>query len=204
MNALETIRTGSIGDVVRIEAHMGSWGVPVQTWRSSRSRSGGILYDWGVHLLEYTFQIIEEDIAEVSGYMKEGFWKNDTPWEEDSNEDEGFAVVRYANGCWSSLSISSIDSKPKEGQVEITGTQGTLVFSNRDWKMITHKGNTTVTAAGPNPESQWGSFYRNVAGFLTGREDLIISPEYARRPIHVLDLARKSADQGKALKPIYP
>ena len=52
MEALRQIRAGAIGDVIRIEAHMGAWDKPKDWWRSSKSISGGILYDWGVHLLE--------------------------------------------------------------------------------------------------------------------------------------------------------
>ena len=37
-----------IGDIVRIEAHMGGYSQPKDWWRSSKSVSGGILYDWGV------------------------------------------------------------------------------------------------------------------------------------------------------------
>ncbi|MFC1479088.1 Gfo/Idh/MocA family protein [Planctomycetota bacterium] len=203
MNALEKISAGGIGDVIRVEAHMGSWGTPTQTWRASKSKSGGILYDWGVHLLEYTFQLIDSDIIEVSGYAKSGFWSDETPWKDDTNEDEALAVVRYKNGSWSSLCISHIDSKPKEGQLEITGTKGTFVFSNREWTMITHEGDTTVTTRGPSPESKGKLFYENVAAYLTGKEDLVITPEYARRPIHVLDLADKSAREGKAVEAVY-
>ena len=36
-----------IGDIVRIELHMGGYGQPGNWWRTSRKISGGILYDWG-------------------------------------------------------------------------------------------------------------------------------------------------------------
>jgi len=204
MNAVERIREGSIGDVVRVEAHMGSWKKPVETWRSSKSASGGILYDWGIHLLEYTFQIIDSEIVEVNGFSKRGFWADTTELKDDTNEDEALAVVRYKNGCWSSLSISSIDSSPKKGQMEITGTKGTLIFSGDEWSLITHDGDVNITAQGPNPESKTVLFYENIAAFLTGTEDLIITPEYARRPVHVLDLADRSAKEGRALEAVYP
>ncbi len=54
VRAVEQIRKRKIiGDVFRIEARITSHGKPGDWWRSSRSISGGILYDWGVHLLEY-------------------------------------------------------------------------------------------------------------------------------------------------------
>jgi scyllo-inositol 2-dehydrogenase (NADP+) len=69
LNAVKRIRSGAIGEVVRVEARMGGWNRPGDWWRSSKSISGGILYDWGVHLLEYTLQIVDSDIVEVSGFV---------------------------------------------------------------------------------------------------------------------------------------
>ncbi|MFZ2655804.1 MAG: Gfo/Idh/MocA family oxidoreductase, partial [Victivallales bacterium] len=67
LDAVKKVRSGAIGEVVRVEAHMGGWGQPGDWWRTSRTISGGILYDWGVHLLEYSFQILEgEKMKEVS------------------------------------------------------------------------------------------------------------------------------------------
>ncbi len=96
--AIKTIRSGAIGDVYRIDAHMGAWHQPKDWWRSSKTISGGILYDWGVHLLEYTLQILTADMVEVSGFAKKGFWCGQCKWQNDTIEDEGFLTVRFANG----------------------------------------------------------------------------------------------------------
>ena len=87
-----------IGDVFRIECHMGGYSKPGDWWRTSRSISGGVLYDWGVHLLEYSLQLIDSPVGEVSGFAHEGFWAPQTRWKADANEDEGFLVVRF-KGC---------------------------------------------------------------------------------------------------------
>ena len=84
-----------IGDIVRIECHMGGYGQPGDWWRTSRTISGGILYDWGVHLLEYSLQLIDAPLSEVSGFAHNGFWAPKTRWKADSNEDEGFLVARF-------------------------------------------------------------------------------------------------------------
>jgi scyllo-inositol 2-dehydrogenase (NADP+) len=49
----------------------------------------------------------------------------------------------------------------------------------------------------------WGMIRQNVADHLVKGKDLVITPEWARRSIHVLDLADRSARQGKALKVEY-
>lgn len=203
--ALATVKRGrKIGDIVRIEAHMGQWRQPGDWWRSSKSISGGVLYDWGVHLLEYALQLIDAPIAEVSGFAHEGFWASKTAWKKDTTEDEGFLTVRFDGGPWLTVCITNIDAKPKEGCMEITGTKGTYVFWMRKWKLIQPRpGKEPVVTEGDNPPGEGWRFYRNVAAHLTKREPLVITPQWARRPIHVLDLACRSARAARALKARY-
>ncbi len=71
----------AIGEIYRVDARIGGYGRPGDWWRSSRSISGGIMYDWGVHFLEYALQIIPENIVEVAGFSKTGFWAGPDPVE---------------------------------------------------------------------------------------------------------------------------
>lgn len=205
LEALDRIGRGVIGDIVRVEAHMGGWNKPGDWWRTSRTVSGGILYDWGVHLLEYALQLIPSDIVEVSGFAHNGFWAAKTPWKNDTNEDEAHAVVRFKSGQWLTLTISSIDSRPKHGQLEITGTQGTYILSGDYIEIVTHgkAGEEIATKTRARPGEGW-RFYQNVADHLTQGTPLVITPEWARRPIHILDLAVRSAEQGRTLHARYP
>lgn len=204
MRAMEVIGSGAIGEVVRIEAHMAGWKCPGDWWRSSKSISGGILYDWGVHLLEYSLQIMAPaKITEVSGFVKQGFWAPKTKWGKDTNEDEAFCTVRFGTGQWMTLCISSMDSKPKEGVLEITGTLGTYIMDGQNWKLITHKDGVTVTETGANPKSEGWRYYENLAAHLVSGEKLVITPEWARRPIHILELAGLSARKGYAIRAKY-
>ena len=201
LEAVKQIRKqGVIGDVIRVEAHMGGYGQPGDWWRTSKSISGGILYDWGVHLLEYSLQLIDGDIAEVTGLAKTGFWAPKTAWKKDTNEDEGFAIIRFASGQWLTLTISHIDSNPKRGQLEITGTKGSYIMGGGDWEVVQHKAGKTVITKGKNPKSEGWRYYQNVADHMVKGTPLVITPEWARRPIHILDLANQSAKKGKALK----
>ncbi|MCX7045636.1 MAG: Gfo/Idh/MocA family oxidoreductase [Candidatus Sumerlaeota bacterium] len=203
LRAVEQIRKGVIGEVFRIEAHMSGYNKPREWWRTSKTISGGILYDWGVHLLEYSLQIIQSEIAEVSGFTKTGFWAPQTPWKKDTIEDEGFAAVRFRNGARVTLLISSLDANPKRGWLEITGTKGSYVFDGPTWEIATVEDGVKTVRSGQNPPSQGQEFYKNVAAHLTKGARLVITPEWSRRPIHILDLACQSAKKGAALKAKY-
>lgn len=206
MRAVEVIRSGAIGEVYRIEAHMGGWAKPHDWWRSSKTISGGILYDWGVHLLEYALQIMNARIVEVGGFAHTGYWAPQTPYKDDTNEDEAFAVVRFDNGSWLTLCITSLDANPKEGHgiLEITGTEGSYIMDHGTWKTVRHDsdGHRVVTS-GKNPPSEGWRFYQNIADHLAKGEPLVITPEWARRPIHILDLACRSAERKRTLPAKY-
>ena len=129
LGGLRHLKAGAIGDVVRVDVEMAGWGKPHDWWRSSRSVSGGLLYDWGVHLLEYTLQIVQSDIVEVSGYSWSGVWADQTKWKNDTIGDEGYLVVRYASGAWSTLRISSCEERPNPNLIKVLGVKGTLVLN---------------------------------------------------------------------------
>ena len=201
--AAKQVKAGMIGEVYRAEAHMGNYGKPGDWWRSSKSISGGILYDWGVHLLEYSLQLLDSEIAEVSGFARSGFWAKQTKWKDDTNEDEGFAVVRFTNGKWLTLNVSSLESNPKRSFLEVTGTLGSIVLEWGFNEVIAHDGPNVVSTRYKNPDSEGWRLYQNLADHLVKGEKLIITAEWARRPIHILDLACRSAAQGKAFKAKY-
>ncbi|MEX0325171.1 MAG: Gfo/Idh/MocA family protein [Puniceicoccaceae bacterium] len=190
---------GEIGDIIGINAHMTNYGQPGDWWRSSKSISGGILYDWGVHLLEYSLQLIDSEVTEVSGFAHEGFWAPKTRWKEDTNEDDAFAVVRFKSGQRLTLHFSQLDAKGRDGFLEIQGTKGVYTMGPNGFTIHTVSGRERTSLQMPHPESDWDAYYMNVAGFMTGKESLVIDGAWSRRPIHIIDLAVRSAKEGRAL-----
>jgi predicted dehydrogenase len=203
LHAVKEIGKGVIGEIVRIEAHMGDWGKPRDWWRTSRKISGGILYDWGVHLLEYALQLIQAPIREVSGFAHQGFWAPQTPFKNDTNEDEAAAIVRFKNGAYINLRISQLDMNPKPAMLEITGTKGVYIMDHGCWDIITREKGVTVRRHGQNPPGTYECYYQNIADALVKNAPLIISAAWSRRPIHILDLACRSAKLGKSLPAQY-
>lgn len=204
LQAVKEIGSGRIGEVVRLRAMMAGYGKPGDWWRSSKSVSGGILYDWGVHLLEYCLQIEKSEILEVTGYAHNGYWAKQTAWKDDVNEDDAMCVVRFSSGAWLTLGFSSIDPYPLPGWVVITGTEGTYVMDGGNYTIVEPKADgVKVTTTGPNPPGESWQFYQNIADHMTKSAELVITPEWARRPIHILDLANQSAKKNMALKTKY-
>ena len=206
LRANELFRAGAFGDIVRIDLRMGQHARPGDWWRSSRSISGGILYDWGVHLLEYSLQLITAPVTEVSGYAWSGYWAGqpDAKWGADTNEDEAQATVRFASGQRVNLTITQLDGVPDRGFMKIVGTKASHVIDWSGSETITgHPGGRVTTERAPNPKAEGEKFYQNIAAHLTTGEALVITGEWARRPIHILDLAVQSAKAGRALPVKY-
>ncbi len=206
LRAVELFKSGALGDIVRIDLRMGGHGRPGDWWRSSRSISGGILYDWGVHLLEYSLQLITSPVTEVSGYAWNGHWaaQPDFPWAKDANEDEAQATVRFASGQRINLTITHLDAASDKGFMKIVGTKATHIIEWPGAETHTPQGaGKTIIERAPHPKGEGHKFYENIAAHLTTGEALVITGEWARRPIHILDLAMRSAREGKSLPVIY-
>lgn len=193
-----------IGEVYKIRMSIGSRALPGSWWRASKSISGGILYDWGAHLLEYAFQIKAEPVVEICGFVKTGYWGKKCVWGDDTNEDEEFGIIRFKDGSWLSICISNLDGNLPSNVMEVTGTEGTYIMTHRDYTIINYKDSEKIIRQGVNTESRQEYFYKNIINHLTNDENLIITPEYARRIIHIIELIEKSALSGHSVKPKYP
>ena len=200
-------KENAIGEIVRLEGHAGRRVEKLNnTWRESKSISGGITYDWGVHLIEWSLQLVDADVKEVSGYSHKGYLAAESKWKDDSCEDDCTVLVRFDNDVWLNLSVTRIDSypkMPKRGFIEITGTEGTYIMGPYVNKIVRIKDGEEVVESIKVPSNQWDKFYENILDYLITGAPLTITPEWARRTIHILDLANKSAARGVAMKTKY-
>lgn len=204
LDAVELVREKRIiGDIVRIDCRMGVHKNPGDWWRSSLKISGGALYDWGVHLIEYTLQLIDSPAVEVSGFAHRGYWSPKTKWGEDCIEDEATAVVRFQSGQRLTLTITHVDHSPREGFMEITGTQGTYLIDWSGRKIVRRQGDHILTEEAPHSPGKQHLYYENIRDHLLKGTPLIITPEWSRRPIHFIELAMRSAKSRRALPVKY-
>lgn len=205
LKAMQDIREhGMIGEIQRIEAQMGQHGCPGDWWRSSKTVSGGILYDWGAHFAEYALQLLDDEMVEVTGFASSGHWASQTPWQDDTIEDEATAIVRFKRGAVCQLRISSLESCPHPFSVKVTGNKGCYEFSPHGrYRITTHEDGESITREGDEPDSECWRFYKNVADHLVADEPLVITAAWAMRPIHMIEMAGKSAAEGKALPVKY-
>jgi predicted dehydrogenase len=194
----DAIRKGLIGDVFQIEAYSGGYGHPGKWWRADKRISGGAMYDWGAHFMDWILNLVPSRMVGVNGYFQKRVWMDAT------NEDHVHATVRFENGATADLEMSNISRGPKP-RWRILGTTGAIVDDGGD-AFTMHVGyeGLPATVRVPYQKTDWGAYYRNLVAHLRGEAELEVKPEEARRTIAVFEAAEKSAASGKTEAPAYP
>lgn len=184
------VADGVIGRIFRIEAGFYGYRKQGKWWRSIKEVSGGNVYDWGAHFTDWILGIKTEKITSVQGMTV----KN-AEWNDYTNEDHSEVHVHFADGCWSTLTISNLAAVDKNRWV-ICGEKGSITAGHDKWIVKEwHRGRITTSEV-PFDKSNWDGYYANVAAHLTKKEPLSVTPESAARVIGVLDTALASAAKG--------
>ncbi len=194
----EVIERGMIGDVFQIEAYGGGYGHPGTWWRADKRISGGAMYDWGAHFMDWILNLIQSPMVGVNGYFQKRVWMDAT------NEDHVRATVRFANGATADLELSNISRAPKP-RWRILGTKGAIVDEGGDaFTMNVAYGELPAAVRVPYKKTDWGAYYRNIVAHLQNGAELAVKPEEARRTIAVFEAAERSAASGRTEAPVYP
>lgn len=186
---------------------------PSHGWRMERARSGGLLFDWGAHLVDQALQLVPSDPVTVFCDAQKHRWDGDI-------EDHLKCVIRFRDGTLYIAEISNLArlSKPRW---YILGTRGSLVKEGLDPQegpMV--RGNIDAAVEDPHNRAQvstdlngmtadivlesvkgsWKSYYQNIADVLNHGAELAVRPEEVRRAMTVLDAARRSVETGETVK----
>ncbi len=183
------IADGLLGEVYQVELFGGNYGHPGWWWRSDKAVSGGGLYDWGAHFIDWILNLIPSPVASVTGSFQKRVWHGVT------NEDHTVAMIRFENGALATAEISSLAAAPKD-RWRVLGTLGAATmrdYSDNGWTLTSHAGAAPITGTVPFQKGDWDAYYRNIADHLTMGEDLAVKAEEARRVIAVIEAAEKSA-----------
>ena len=188
-----------IGPVFKIEAFMGGYRKQGDWWRSDRKISGGAIYDWGAHFMDWILNIVGDDIDWVSGYqVKNPEWRK-----AYTNEDHSEVTVKFKGGCMSHLEITnlSMDRRPRW---RVLGERGSIVAGDGAFQVQSLVNGREMSASVPHGKQDFHAYYANVYRHLQGRAKLAVTAESAARVIAVLEAANRSATRGSApVKPAY-
>ena len=208
--------SGEIGDIFNIESRIhGSRGIP-SDWRGEKAYGGGMLYDWGVHLIDQMLLLIPKKIETV--YCRFDHITN-------QEVDDGFKLeLNFEGGARAYIEVGtySFIAMPR---FYIQGSKGTGLI--RDWRencqvaVCTHWHESEVlpveTAAGltktmaprdsvtlreyelERPHSDVHDYYRNFCAAIDGKEQQIVTHAQMRRVIKVIEAAFASVEQNSVI-----
>ena len=216
----EISERGSLGPVFNIESRVhGSRGIPGD-WRQLPEHGGGMMLDWGVHLIDQILQMIPEKIRTVYAVM-----------DHVTNElvDDGFKLdIRFDSGLLVRVEVgtSNFINLPRW---YMQGRDGTAIIY--DWDLsgkIVRCENwdekdvvPVVTAAGltktmaprdestiaehdvPKPNPDVHDFYRNVCKAIDGLEPQLVTHPQMMRVMKLMEAAFESDRQGQVIPFTY-
>lgn len=191
----DVINRGLIGEVFHVEARTGHYEHPGFWWRSDKALSGGVMYDWGAHFLDWILNIVPGKIGHVMGDFQKRMWYAIT------NEDHGQVFVRFDSGATADFQLSTIAASvgPKW---RILGTLGSIeAHSHTELNVVSYASGLRMeskVAVGSGGEA-WEQYYRNVADHLLYGEELFVTAEQARRVIAVIEAGEKSSKEGRSV-----
>ena len=210
------VKSGEIGDVIRIESRIhGSRGIP-SDWRCTKAKGGGMILDWGVHLIDQLLQIFKEKIVSINCVTT-----NITKTEVD----DGFRLdMIFENGKSAYVEVGTYNfiAMPR---FYMQCEKGTLYLA--DWQKPAHVAKLTrwiekdvkpvQNAAGitktmaprdhltldeydvERPTADVHEFYRNFCDAIDGKCEQLIKNEEVRRVLLVMMNAFLSAEKNQTV-----
>ena len=209
----ELYRSGELGDVFTIESrYHGSRGIPGD-WRAKKEHGGGMILDWGVHLIDQMLQLIPEKIVKVSCDIT-----NITTDEVD----DGFRLNLYFEsgksalvevGTFNFIAMPRFYMQCKNGSAKIEDWRKNaevakcLAWHESDVVPVQTAAGITKTMAprdeitlktyeAARPVSDVHDFYRNLVKAIDGTEEQLITHAQIRRVLSVMEACFKSAELG--------
>ncbi len=212
------IDRGDLGSVFNIETFVGGFEHPCRAWHSEDSVSGGAVYDWGSHHIDWVIQHYGTAPKKVlcSAHTR--------VWHDTTNVDQLSVWMQWADGREATFRQSDVCAirRPKfhvegtlgtlEGHYEPVRTDAVLTGSGFqaheshhaerpvDLTLARYDGDHGLieSRVKPAPHPGWG-FHRNLADHILLGEPLAVRPEQSRDVVRVLEAAHRSGANGGEL-----
>ena len=204
LSAMSVINDGLLGNVVELFSGIGygtGWSLKASSdlpWRAYKEASGGLMFDWGAHLVDYLLNFAKSEVDTVTGHLYK------IPGKDSKlNEDHGSVTIRFKSGAIANMMVSGIlyGSTPR---YRLFGDKGTYI-DDWNWDEKTGKGKlSTRLSSGETVNMDIGyrnihpgrEYYERIAKTIKDGEPLLVSAESAALIINVICAAEKSASKG--------
>ena len=214
----KVIESGEIGKPICVESRIhGSRGIP-SDWRCEKQYGGGMILDWGVHLIDQMLQLIPN--KKITGvYCRCSYITK-------KEVDDGFKLnLIFEDGTTALIEVGTYNFLPmprfymqaENGSAKIEDWQHKChvarlkAWQEKDVTPVQNAAGITKTMAPRDSltldeydidiqKSDVHEFYRNVCAHLDGQAESLIKLSEVRRVMQVMEAAFESDKSGQALK----
>ncbi|MCL2883997.1 MAG: Gfo/Idh/MocA family oxidoreductase [Oscillospiraceae bacterium] len=212
------VEQGLLGKPYMIESRVhGARGIP-EGWRQFKVSGGGMMFDWGVHLIDQVMQLDLSPVVSVFTHMLHV---------QFAECDDYFKLLlRFEDGLCAHIEVGTCNFEPLP-RWYVAGDRGTLCVY--DWECrhtltrakdvkVTFEEEVVYTPAGPTktmaprsemtaeqvqlpvPAADYIAFYKNLVEAMDGAAPLKVPPEEALRVMRVMEAAFESQENGTAVQ----
>ena len=216
--AIKTVvQEGRLGKVFRLESRIqGSRGI-ADTWRRKKAMGGGMLYDWGSHLIDHILELTQGSVTKVwADFQYLGGYDVDDNVRVTMLFDDGTSALVEIGTC-NLLNLPVWYVAGRDGTAMIHEWAGPGEYARFANKQAKHLNEIPDSKVGPSitfmpcqedflykaplpvVKRDEGKFYKNLFMTLEGKENLWIKPQECLRTAKVIDAAFASGEQKKSI-----
>lgn len=192
----------------------------LQDWRGRKFNGGGMVLDWGIHIIDQVMWMDKSKVVSVSANLFSIY--------TDEVDDNFKIILKFESGLVATFQVET-NCFINQARWHVCGEDGTAIIDDfsangrivklsddRDlgWDDViiyTEAGPTRTMAPRPRETTEelplpevnpdWTDFYKNVVNVITGKEkELIVKHDEAVRVMKVIDLVFEAAEKGETIK----
>ena len=207
-----------VGDMYVIKSQLYGFNGNMHDWHVYPEMGGGMLYDWGVHLIDQILDMLPAKIDSLYADLRNVI--------NEKVDDYFNILIKFKNGVTAEIELGTYYLTPKRAWF-IGGNKGSAIIDgfNGEGKIVRTAhlldnvpGKITMTAAGPTrsfgpaapgllqeeplPETaaEQRDYFVHFIKAFRGEEELIVQPKQVRRVLKVMEAVRESARTGEAVR----
>lgn len=207
-----------VGDMYVIKSQLYGVNGNMHDWHVFPEMGGGMLYDWGVHLIDQILWMVDSEIDSLYADLRNVI--------NEKVDDYFNILMKFKNGITAEIELGTYYLTPKRAWF-IGGTKGSAMIDGfaGEGKIVRTAhllenvpGKITMTAAGPTrsfgppepgllqeeplPEVNVNhrNYFEHFLKAFNGEEEIIVLPKQVRRVLSVMEAVRKSAETGEAVR----